>query len=120
MRLLCFGGRTYGDEAAIDAVLQTLRGQIELLIEGDAPGADRLCGKWAAKNGVPYVAMPALWDYWATQPGGRAQAGTRRNGHMIELLNPTHAVGFPGGAGSADMAAKCRWDKIPLWLPYGP
>jgi hypothetical protein len=57
------------------------------------------------------VRCPALW----TQHGKKA--GPMRNQAMVDLL-PEIGIAFPGGNGTADMAARCRAAKIPVVLAY--
>ena len=36
---------------------------------------------------------------------------------MLDWVMPNYAVGFPGGAGTRDMAARCAAAGLPLWRP---
>lgn len=116
-RVLVCGGRTYSDRAFAFKVLDTLHRehQIELLIHGDARGADRLGALWAFERKVPQKAFPAKWGNVAGLPphtlrrnrAGKLYnplAGFERNQEMLQAC-PTHAVAFPGGNGTDDM---CR------------
>jgi hypothetical protein len=113
-RVLCFGGRTYEDMPALTIALDMVAAHLGALavVHGGARGADDLAGAWARKRGVPLAIVPAPWDFYGKR------AGTLRNSWMISLCQPTYAVGFPGGVGSANMASQCRAAGIPLWLPY--
>lgn len=123
LRLLCFGGRNFGDRVAIDAagvnILQALDavspgGQI-VVCHGDANGADKLCGEWFRKRGYPVFTCPAPWDFY-----GRHAAGPLRNQWMVDYFMPTYAVGFPGGSGTRDMAERLRLVNCPIYWPALP
>jgi len=109
--LVCGGRDYFGD---IDEAMNLLHSQfpIELVIHGDAKGADRRGGMWAKNKGIHYAAVPALWDIL-----GRKEAGPKRNSAML-LLKPQYCVAFPGGSGTADMIQKCEAVGIPVWRPY--
>lgn len=117
-RVLCFGGRTFADAAAVDRVLSQLTPHPEFIqfaiIQGGARGADTLCAAWGKTHGHPVIEVAAPWETHGKR------AGPLRNSWMIELCQPTYAVGFPGGPGSANMASQCRAAGVPLWLPFGP
>ncbi|WP_218916547.1 SLOG family protein [Rubinisphaera brasiliensis] len=78
-------------------------------MHGDARGADRLAGEWAADRGVEVLACAANWKVH-----GRA-AGPISNRRMLDE-SPDLLVAFPGGRGTADMvkAAKKAGVKIVL------
>lgn len=118
MRVLVCGGRTWGwarhdapfDEQAraqkqrrqtfdvLDRIDQT--SGIDVVIHGDARGADRTAQLWAERNRVPVEVYPADW-----KKHGRS-AGPRRNTQMLDEGKPDLVVAFPGGAGTADMVGK--------------
>ena len=75
---------------------------IDVLIEGDAPGADRLAGHWAQRNGVTSVKYPADWGTHGKR------AGPLRNLRMLREGKPELVVAFPGGAGTAHMVQLAR------------
>ena len=112
-RLLVCGGRDVTDVDFVFRVLDRVRCKINqplLVIHGDARGADRLAGQWARHVGFHEVKVPALWDIHDKC------AGPIRN-HAMLWLEPNGAVAFPGGSGTADMVAKCRAARIPVFLP---
>lgn len=104
MRLLVCGGRDFEDTEHAYAVLDRLHRQqgIDVLIEGNARGADRIAGYWARRNGVTNLKFPADWD-----KHGKA-AGAIRNQQMIEEGRPDMVLAFPGGRGTADMTRRAR------------
>jgi len=110
MRLLVCGGRHYADVDKLGAWLGAFheRRPVAVLIHGDAPGADRLAGAWAARNGVPVEAFPADWREYGPA------AGAVRNGVMLRDGKPDRVVAFPGGKGTADMIRKARRAGVPV------
>lgn len=105
MRLLVCGGRSYEDWSVVSKTLKEIGPTI--LIQGGAPGADRLAHKWADHNGVPVVTYPANWS------AGR-KAGPMRNVFMLLDGRPDMVVAFPGGKGTADMVRRATDAGIPL------
>lgn len=104
MRVLVCGGRNYRNPNRVREVLGTLRRhrRMELLIHGDAWGADSWASAWAENAGVDQVKFPANWS-------GRGRgAGPFRNQLMIDLLRPDLVVAFPGGSGTADMVCRAE------------
>jgi hypothetical protein len=104
MRLLVCGGRDFSDTTSAYKVLNAMHRafSIDVLIEGDARGADRIAGYWARRNGVTNLKFAADWD-----KHGRA-AGAIRNQQMLDEGKPTHVLAFPGGRGTADMMDRAR------------
>jgi predicted Rossmann-fold nucleotide-binding protein len=106
MRVIICGGRSYGDQRAVDGVLDALRSRYGRLtvIQGGANGADRLAREWALKQpSVSLINEPADW-----KQHGRA-AGPTRNQLMIDEHEPDLVIAFPGGRGTADMVRRaCR------------
>lgn len=79
---------------------------IEALIEGDAPGADRMAGKWASKNNIAPLEFPAKWTKY-----GRA-AGPIRNKQMLDEGKPDFVIAFPGNSGTANMIKQALKARI--------
>lgn len=99
MRILVCGGRDYDEWKNVHARLSELKPSV--IINGGAPGADRLSSKWADINGVPLVEYPALWKQ------GK-KAGPQRNAFMLTDSRPDLVVAFPGGRGTDDMIQKAE------------
>ena len=112
MILLVCGGRTWDDYTKFDDVMKLLPFEPTLVVHGNAKGADRMAGHWAAKNGIHYASIPALWDFYGKK------AGPLRN-HAMSLLNIGYCMALPGGTGTKDMVRKCKKMSIPIWKPYG-
>lgn len=91
MRLLICGDRNWVDGAGIIEALRQIEragGTIELIIEGDARGADRLGGKAAEYFELPILKYPAPWSTY-----GNA-AGPIRNRQMLEEGKPDVVLAF--------------------------
>ena len=83
----------------------------DVVITGDARGADRAAGGWARNHATMLVDVPALWEVHGNR------AGPIRNGQMLSLLQMmgangkeprTLVVAFPGGSGTADMVRRSK------------
>lgn len=121
MRVLVCGGRDFGNARWLYAVLDDLkkRETIDCIIEGDAPGADRMAGYWAKKNRVDLKLYPANW---ATE--GRA-AGPRRNQKMLDNGKPDLVIAFPRasgkfGNGTLDMIQRAQSAGVEVFRPTPP
>jgi hypothetical protein len=109
-RLLVCGGRTFDSGALLFTTLDELHRvhQFRDFIQGGnrgkdgKPGADRLAREWACTH--PEIVR---WECKADWRRYGDAAGPIRNKRMLEWL-PDLVVGFPGGAGTADMLAQAR------------
>lgn len=103
-RVLVCGGRDFNDPAFIFRHLVGLRERrgITAIIEGGATGVDRFARMWAEGQGIPVRSFYAEWERY-----GKA-AGPRRNAAMIRWGGPDLVIAFPGGKGTANMAAQAR------------
>jgi hypothetical protein len=96
MRVIVCGGRKYNDDVKMRQVLDEY--PIEVLINGQANGADLLSSAWAQRTGTTYAEVPALWTAFAKS------AGPMRNRDMATKFGEIDLViAFPGGAGTAAM-----------------
>jgi hypothetical protein len=80
---------------------------IDVIIEGEAPGADTLGREFAIEYGIPVEPFPAQWN-----THGKA-AGPIRNQRMIDEGHPTCAVAFydkprSESRGTADMVRRLK------------
>lgn len=114
-RVLVFGGRDFAERDFAFSWLTWLHAhfRFEVLIQGEARGADLIGKSWAQTNGVPTLDFPADWD------GLGKSAGILRNKQMLEVGRPTLGVGFAGGRGTADMAARLVAAGVTLIQPGG-
>lgn len=104
MRVLVCGGRDFSGTDVAYAALDRLRREygFDVVIEGDAHGADRIAGFWARKRRLDNLKFPADWA-----AHGRA-AGPIRNQKMLDEGKPDLVIAFPGGRGTADMVRRAE------------
>ena len=127
MRVAITGGRDFRNQARVDEVLDALHDAtpFDILIHGDARGADTLAADWARRRQIPIDPYPAKWDdIDATNAVIRRQrrsgsfynaaAGTQRNIRMLLQARPHLVVVFPGGRGTAHMRAQALRQNIPV------
>lgn len=103
-RVLIYGGRDYTDSQSVLWALKAIdeKDGVEVVIEGEAAGADT-CGRWAAKRlRIPVLPFKANWAKF-----GR-RAGPIRNQQMLDEGRPTLGLACPGGAGTADMTRRLQ------------
>jgi hypothetical protein len=107
MIVLVCGGREYqGDVTCLDLI------DIDILIHGDAKGADRRAAQYIMSKGIHAAGVPALWKILGKK------AGYERNAAML-LLKPNYCVAFPGGRGTSMMVELCEDAGITVWRPHG-
>lgn len=107
--MLVCGGRDFADLRLLHFQLDMIHyargtkgGDIDVLIHGDAKGADRLARDWARSRGVPIAAFPADWKKYPKF------AGPIRNRKMLVVGKPELVVAFVGGRGTQDMVRQAR------------
>ena len=88
MRLLICGSRDWTDEKFIYDQLKKFKNKIDIVIEGEARGADKLAAAAARKLGIPVLPFPADWYKY-----GKA-AGFIRNRQMLKEGNPDGGWAF--------------------------
>lgn len=91
MKVLVCGGRDYADRQTLFAFLDSVANprNVEVVIEGEAPGADTLAREWAEQHRIPVLMFPAEWKIH-----GKA-AGPIRNAQMLREGKPDLVVAFP-------------------------
>lgn len=62
--------------------------ECDVLIEGEAPGADTMARQWAERYGIPVEKYPSDWE------GLGRSAGPRRNIQMLKEGKPDLVVAF--------------------------
>ena len=104
MRVLVCGGRDFSDSAALYRKLDWFARKhlVDVVIEGDARGADRMAGYWARKRRIENLKFPADWGRWGKR------AGYVRNVEMLEKGKPDVVLAFPGGRGTEMMTGLAR------------
>jgi hypothetical protein len=100
MRVLVCGGRTYDRWGELKRALDSVQ-PVSVIIHGNAPGADRLAGKWADTRGLQTIVFPPNWSL-----GKRG--GPIRNKFMLDEGRPDLVVAFPGGFGTQNMVKLAR------------
>lgn len=112
LRLLVCGGRDFEDFPAVCRALDPLRASpgIDMLVHGNARGADMLAEWWARAAGVRSFPVPAQW----AKHGKRA--GPIRNQQMLGM-GIDLVVAFPGGRGTADMVKRAKAADVPVLTP---
>ena len=110
MIVLVTGGRDFGDVShVLDAInhLNELE-PIDLLVHGDATGADTLADAVCKELGITRIKCPANWEKF-----GRP-AGAIRNKSMLDLFKIDLVLAFPGGKGTAHMKKNATELGIPV------
>ena len=110
MILLVCGGRDFSDKEFIYNCLDSVKGKIDLIIEGGANGADRIAREWAVSKGIHFATVEALWGVYSNK------AGPLRNKAML-MLKPDACVAFLGGTGTKSMVNLCNASSIKVWEP---
>lgn len=104
MRILICGDRNWHDGAAIREVLAKFLPDV--VVEGEARGADTLARLSAESMGIEVLRFPADWQKY-----GRA-AGPIRNSQMLKEGNPDIVVGFhykiDESKGTRDMLTRAK------------
>jgi hypothetical protein len=91
IRILVCGSRDYADTQHLFDVLEAVHSlqPIGVLIEGEAPGADKLARIWAwGKVGIDVLAFPAAWKKYGKS------AGHIRNKQMLVEGKPDIVYAF--------------------------
>ncbi len=99
MKVLVCGGRDFNDKEFLFRTLDRLHIQynFQIVIQGEAKGADLLAREWAESRAISCWCFPADWE-----KNGR-RAGPLRNIEMLEKGQPDLVVAFPGGKGTDHM-----------------
>lgn len=108
-RLLVCGDREW---ASYKAVYREIKARMpDVVIEGEARGADLMAREAAEQLGIPVLRFPAEWERY-----GKA-AGPVRNRQMIVEGEPTEVIAFHAdimnSRGTRDMVVQARKAGIP-------
>lgn len=119
MRVLVCGDRFWDDREYLYAMLDAFHHKhgIDIVIEGEAPGADTMSREWAQERGIPWLPFPAQWDLY-----GRKRAGPIRNRQMHREGYPDWILAFhknpSESKGTKDMVSVAMKAGLPYtWLP---
>lgn len=106
-RVLVCGGRDFTQSAELYRYLDILhqRDEIDVVIEGDARGADRMAGYWAQTRHITNLKFAIEQEDWDKYGKG---AGHRRNTRMLVEGKPDLVIAFPGGRGTANMVRQAK------------
>lgn len=101
-KVIVTGSRIWPLATVINHVLFKL--DPELVIHGNARGADKFAEEWAKANERQYHGFPAWWKRGAGNRHYDPRAGSIRNRRMLEAYPNTLVVAFPYGlaAGTRD------------------
>lgn len=111
MKLLVCGGRDFEDDIFMYEELNLFKMAygVDILIEGGAPGADRIARDWAHWHGIHVATVEALWHLY---PKGKGNpAGPKRNVAMM-YLQPDYVIAFAGNNGTAHMISLCKAQNV--------
>lgn len=112
VRALVCGSRHWTDAALIYDVLDAKCPDV--VIHGDARGADTIAGRWARERRAEEIRFPADWK---THPKG---AGPIRNRRMLREGKPDIVYAFSddlaASKGTANMVAQARRAGVPVTL----
>jgi hypothetical protein len=86
MRVLICGGRWWTNQDMIGRIIDHVKPDV--VIEGEAPGADTMARLEAEKRGIEVEQYPAMWNRY-----GRA-AGPVRNAQMLKEGKPDLVIAF--------------------------
>ena len=125
--IIVTGSRHLKDRERVWNVLSALDHgvRIDVLIHGDADGADYQAGRWAQWScaNVAEIPMPAQWD-----KHGPFGAGPRRNAEMLQVLIAlkvcgydieVHAFPLPDSKGTWNMVRQARAQNVPVVVHDG-
>ena len=76
MKIIVAGNRTYKNHQHIYQVLDAIVQKGDIVLQGGAPGVDRVARAWARTHGVACQEFPADWE------GAGSAAGRMRNAQM--------------------------------------
>jgi len=112
IRLLVCGSREWWDDELLANVLEGrwFTPMVQVLIEGEAPGADSMAKWWARNRRIEVLSFPADWAKY-----GKA-AGAIRNQQMIDEGEPTLVIAFHddlhNSKGTKDMVKRAQKNGI--------
>lgn len=107
-RICVTGGRDFNDRELVERAFREVSAMPgDVLVEGEATGADRLCAEVAGEMGLLIEPHHARWGSY-----GKA-AGTIRNTEMLES-GVDLLLSFPGGKGTRHCTKKAQEMGIPV------
>lgn len=112
MKVIICGGRDYASPSKARDWLNRLLSILAFdhVIEGGAPGADRIARDWAMSKCLVSSTVPANWTEYGNE------AGPIRNAKMLSYFGPDAVIALPGGVGTLDMVNQARAARLPVYL----
>lgn len=113
MRVLVCGGRDFSDTDFAYRFLDEFHKHrnIDVVIEGNARGADRIAGYWARRTKIDNLKFEADWELHGKR------AGPMRNQRMLDEGKPDVVIAFQGGKGTADMVRRAEEAGVEVVRP---
>lgn len=112
MRVLVCGDRNWTNEVIISKVLDEIKDDIDVVIDGHARGADQFAHAWAKRNGIDPACYPAQWQTYGPA------AGPIRNALMLKEGKPDLVLAFhndiQNSRGTLDMVRKAKKAGVPV------
>lgn len=119
-KVIVTGSRLWPTRSTVSEVLSAL--DPELVIHGNARGADQFAHEWAIANERDFHGFTAKWrtPTGAYHPRGYSpMAGHNRNGRMLDAYPGTLVLAFPYGEakGTRDCItqAQGRWHEVRVY-----
>ena len=104
LRLLVCGDRNWTDVESIAQQIRVMHPDV--IIEGEARGADSIARGYAKGAGIPVLSFPAQWGKYGKS------AGPIRNQQMLDAGNPNRVIAFhhniAKSKGTKDMVERAR------------
>ena len=112
MKIIIAGGRDFNNYAVLETIMSKFRIDIEedIIVSGDARGADTLGVKWAENHFIRVKHFPADWDYY-----GHA-AGFIRNLEMADYADMLIAFWDGKSKGTSHMIKTARKNGLPYYV----
>jgi len=110
MKVIVAGTRTVRDPSIVVAAIGASPFHITEIVEGDAPGVDRIAGFLAAQWKVPCKVFRANWAVYGNN------AGPRRNQQMAEYAEALIAIWDGVSRGTADMISRATIRNLPVFV----
>ena len=111
MKYIIAGGRDFNNHAIMFPILSKHITNIEdIVISGDARGADSLGVEWATHFQIPIKHFPAQWDKYGKS------AGFIRNAEMGEEADALIAFWDGKSKGTAHMIKTMKRNNKPYWV----
>ena len=86
MRVIIAGSRSITDPALLDWVIQQSGFEVTEILEGEAPGVDRMAKWWGKARGIPVLERPADWDRYGKRAGHIRNEAMGQEGEALIAL----------------------------------